>query len=431
MKFGRLSLFSYGGGGGALANIYMSKAQLRVLVLTPYLPWPATGACQQDRVAGFEVLKSLGYDVEVIAKMDDHHISCVAELQLKTGIPITGVPYRRSQELSICNRFLWLLRRFSSIFYLDGAAYEYTDPIYKGAVRSVMDRFRPDVVWVDYTYLWAIYPMIRSFGSRIVTRSANFEPLHYLEESGRGLCQYLLYIPKWLGERRTARLSDWMCAITPKEQERYKVLGAERVSVLPLRALPKILAEEAHIDPPVDNLGRIHLFFSGSTYNVKHNRIALLFLLREIVPILRQRIPNGYVLHILGAKAPKKIVDTYEAQDVVFEGFVDNLEVFLRNMHVAVIPSLAGAGMQQKVFEPLTRGFPVVTHERAIAGYSFQNDSEVLYACSVKDFVDRIVQLRDASLRRLLGHAARAKAAKLFSSQRISLIIKEALGANT
>jgi glycosyltransferase involved in cell wall biosynthesis len=409
----------------------MQQKTPRVLVLTPYLPWPATGACQQDRVAGIDSLRDLGYEVFVIAKTDKHHPSIVKEINARTSYTVLGVPYRRSQDLSLIERVWWTLKRIFSPLYLDGAAYEYTDPLYIDTVKNALETFSPDVVWVDYTYLWPLYPMIKSYGVRIVTRSANFEPLHYLEESGRGLYQHLFYIPKWLGERRAARFSDWMCAITPKEQERYKALGAERVSVLPLRALPRILAEEAHIDPPVDSLGRIHLFFAGSTYNVKHNRMALLFLLREIVPILRRRIPNGYVLHILGAKAPKKIVDMYEAQDVVFEGFVDNLDVFLRNMHVAVIPSLAGAGMQQKVFEPLTRGFPVVTHERAMAGYAFQNDSEVLYACSAKDFVDRIVQLRDTSLRRLLGRAARARASKLFSSQCISLIIKEALGANT
>ncbi len=416
--------------GEEFSSIYMSKAQLRVLVLTPYLPWPATGACQQDRVAGFEILKSLGYDVEVIAKMDDHHISCVAELQLKTGIPITGVPYRRSQELSICNRFLWLLRRLSSIFYLDGAAYEYTDPAYRDAVYSTMQRFRPEVVWVDYTYLWPVYSIIRAFGARIVTRSANFEPRHYLEESGHGLLQYLLYVPKWLGERRAACLSDWMCAITPAERGLYQAIGAKRISVLPLRALPNILTKEIHTDPPRDGLGRIHLFFSGSTYNVRHNRVALLFLLEEVVPVLRRRIPGKYILHVLGGKVPKEILDTHVAQDVIFEGFIDDLEVFLQGMHVAVIPSLVGAGMQQKVFEPLARGFPVVTHERAMAGYAFQAGIEVLYGDNAQEFTSQIIRLLDPSVRRSIGQAARLRSQQLFSRDRLNSIIQQAINSS-
>ena len=403
----------------------------RVLVLTPYLPWPPTGACQQDRVAGIEQLRSFGCEVEVIAKIDRHHEQVLTELQQRLPYRVTGVPYRRAQSFSRWQRFCWQARRLVLPRYLDGAAYEYADPLYVETVRATLERFRPEIVWVDYTYLWAVYPLLRSYGVRIVTRSANFEPLHYLEEAGRGLRQYLMYLPKWFGERRAALASDVVCAITPQEAERYRKLGVKQVVTLPLRALPKLLARDPHQDPPLDAQGRVHLFFAGSTYQVAHNAKALQFLLDEVVPLLRERFSAKWVLHIIGGKVPTVVRERYAAEDVRFEGFVEDLDTFLRAMHVAVIPSLAGAGMQQKLFEPLTRGFPVITHARALAGYSFVPEREVVCAQDAAGFVEAIQRLASNQARQTLGQAARTKANELFSEQRVMECIRQALVAHS
>ena len=43
----------------------------KILIITPKFPLPTTGACEQERLAGFLQLQRLGYDVMIIAKVFD------------------------------------------------------------------------------------------------------------------------------------------------------------------------------------------------------------------------------------------------------------------------------------------------------------------------------------------------------------------------
>jgi len=42
---------------------------MNILVITPQFPYPPTGACEQDRIAGFKLLKELGHAVTVLSKV--------------------------------------------------------------------------------------------------------------------------------------------------------------------------------------------------------------------------------------------------------------------------------------------------------------------------------------------------------------------------
>lgn len=120
------------------------KRPHRILILTPWVPYPATGACQQDRWQGFLQMQKLGYDISVIAKI--HHFQDRPSIErafVDADIPLTLVDHPRH---------LWglLLRKIPSILrtpaLLDGAALEYTDPVYEHAVIAEVERFRPDVI---------------------------------------------------------------------------------------------------------------------------------------------------------------------------------------------------------------------------------------------------------------------------------------------
>ncbi|MEK7125713.1 MAG: hypothetical protein AAB880_02235 [Patescibacteria group bacterium] len=44
----------------------MSK---KILIISPKFPIPTTGACEQERLAGFLQLQRLGFEVRVVAKV--------------------------------------------------------------------------------------------------------------------------------------------------------------------------------------------------------------------------------------------------------------------------------------------------------------------------------------------------------------------------
>ena len=72
-------------------------------------------------------------------------------------------------------------------------------------VNKQVKEWKPDVVWFDYTYLWPLYSIFRKKNIPIITRSHNFEPLHFLEEEGRTFINRIKFVIKYLNERRTIK----------------------------------------------------------------------------------------------------------------------------------------------------------------------------------------------------------------------------------
>ncbi|HYF10444.1 MAG TPA: glycosyltransferase family 4 protein [Candidatus Paceibacterota bacterium] len=394
----------------------------KILVVTPNFPYPSTGADEQERAAGIEMLIALGYEVRVIAKVTPKHDQTVPEARERLGIPIFPVSYKGGSWHPRFGTFRYYAARLLNPLHWDGASYEYFDPEIQGILKRELDGFKPDLVWVDYTYLWPLYGEIRKRGIPIVTRSINFEPVHAVQEEGWSLYSLLTFPAKVMSECLSIWQSVAVCAITPKEEKIYRFLGAKKAITVPLRSLPRLL-RSGHT---ISDARPLHVFFLGSTYNVYHNSRGLLFLLREVIPLVERLAPGEFRFHILGSKVPEKFKG-YFPPSAAHEGYVPDLGAFLAGMDIAVIPSLMGAGMQQKIFEPLAQGIPTVTSPRGLSGYPFEHGTHLLLAESAQDYADRLLEMRDSALRARLSREASLRSAKIFSAEKVEGAVKEAL----
>jgi hypothetical protein len=120
-------------------------------------------------------------------------------------------------------------------------------------------------------------------------------------------------------------------------------------------------------------------------------------------------------------------LEKYLNEKIIYEERVGNLDQFLSNMDIAVIPSLMGAGMQQKIFEPLARGIPTITSPRGLAGYPFVDKKHLLLARNREEFVKRIISLQDINLRKYLSSNALDLCSKIFSQRILDECVLEAL----
>lgn len=400
----------------------MSK---KILIITPKFPYPSYGACEQDRAAGIEFFVKAGYEVQVITKVyaDSYKEEALAVGE-RLGIKVIPISYKFLYTSSTTHKIGRFFGQLFRPWYLDGAAYEYTEPEIRQVLMDVLESFHPDVVWFDYTYLWPLYKIVKKKGIPIITRSINFEPKHFLEEDGRKLVNYIKFLPKLFSEYIVSRQSDVLCAITPDEAKMYQRLGAHQVFTLPLRGLP-YCAENKY---QINHRQPLNVFFSGSTYNVIHNRRALEFLLTQVIPETEKQFSNQFMFHIFGGKIPESF-SKYFNKNVLVHNYLpkEEFEEIMSAMDIAVTPSLYGAGMQQKIFEPLTRGVPTVTSARGLAGYPFQDDKHLLLAKGVQDFVCRLDTLRDPQLRLKLSRASYSLASDLFSPASIEKILDKIL----
>lgn len=391
----------------------------KILIVTPKFPYPSYGACEQDRAAGIELFIKNSWEVRVITKIyGEEYKKEVSEISKKLGIKIISIVYKYLR-----NKKKWR-PCLSRLLYWDGAAFEYTDLEIRKVLTRELNEFRPDAVWFDYTYLWPLYKLVKKRGIPIFTRSINFEPMHFLDEDGKGLINYLKSVPKFLSEYLTAKRSDILFAITPKEEKIYKKIGAKKTVVLPLRGLPHCLGwSHKVLDKKV-----LNVFFAGSTYNVSHNRAALEFLLKEIAPQTASNFPGQFKFHVFGRKIPDNLI-SYFNDNMINHQYLEEPEylALLSEMDIAIVPSLYGAGMQQKIFEPLARGFPTIISTRGLVGYPFQDGKHLLFADTSEQFVSRLGELRDIELRRRLARESGALAENLFSESVIEKIILDSI----
>src|SRR3989344_792735 len=394
------------------------KSLGKILVVTPRFPVPPPGACEKDRYYNLLQLRDLGYEVSVLSKVSPTYDTELAlKFSREQGISVKTVPYEFKKEKGL---FYWLGHLLP--WNWDGAAYEYSHGSTLSAMSELLDSTRPDLVWFDYTYLWPLYAEVKKRKIPVITRSINFEARHFLQEDGYTLINLIRFVPKFISELITINLSDWIFAITPAEKKTYERYGgAGKTSTLPLRGLAHVL--DARV--PVKDRDILKVFFMGSTYNVHHNKAALEYVVREIAPLVEARAPGKFIFHILGKQIPKDL-EKYIVNNVKYVGYQDP-KIFLQDMDIAVIPSLFGAGMQQKVFEPMDLGLPLVTHTRAIVGYPFVAGTHYLRSETPSEFASEILRLGDINLRRQLSEAAHNQSVRLFSQTKLEELVLSVL----
>jgi glycosyltransferase involved in cell wall biosynthesis len=391
---------------------------VRILVITPLFVVPPRGACEHDRVSGVRQLVRLGHNVRVLSFTAPWQKRRVREEDDWLGAPVTLMPYRPAPPTSVtavARRVAAAARRPA---FLDGSALPYQDTAVVTVFDDFLNTWQPDLAWFDYTNLWPLLDRAKRAGVQTIVRSLNYEPDHNLQERGDTVANRLRYFSKFLSERASVRAADGFAAITPADRVRYLKLGREDCVVLPLRSLPGLLRP-----PRVAQERRpLHVFFLGSNYAVSHNRAALVFILDEIVPALRRAAPEEFCFHLLGAKVPQDLSHA-AAEDVQLHGFVDNLDAFLEEMDIAIVPSLYGGGMQQKIFEPLCRAFPLVVSPRGLAGFPVRDGEHAVFATTGSEFVAALLRLRDPGTRTRLSEAASRFTAAHFNSDALDTTV--------
>ena len=129
-----------------------------------------------------------------------------------------------------------------------------------------------------------------------------------------------------------------------------------------------------------------HLLFVGG-YNHTPNVDAAVWLVREILPAVRERAP-GVHLHVVGSNPPAQIRDLRCAW-VTVHGYLSDaaLHEKYREVDAAVVPLRYGAGVKGKLIEAIAQHVPVVT--TAIGAEGIPDAESVLW---VENSAPRIAQ---------------------------------------
>jgi len=364
---------------------------MRILILTPRLPWPPIdgGRIAMARLA--EGLARTGAKVEILSLNPRKHRVAAAP-----PIPTQPIDIDTSRIIapSLARGIPFLVARFVSDELRD-------------ALRKTLRRFAPDVVQIESPFLLPYVDVVRSESSaRVVLRSLNVEfriweglariarnPLRRfaLRRIAASLRRY---------EVRQVNVCDAIVAISNEDAADFRRLGATRpIQVVPC-GVP--VAEPTHDAPIANSVG-----FIGSL-DFRPNQEAVEWIVETLWPFVIERAPEAR-LTIAGSSAPEWL--RRQMASIDFRGTVDDATSFMNTMSVMIAPLFAGGGMRIKVLEAMALAKPIVATTLGAGGLDVEHARDILIADDAASFADAVaLLLRDPATASRIGDTARETA---------------------
>jgi glycosyltransferase involved in cell wall biosynthesis len=178
----------------------------------------------------------------------------------------------------------------------------------------------------------------------------------------------------------------------------------------------RLAAKNAYVIPnayerQLEPVGRVTvqnppiLTFPG-TLTYHPNADGAMYLVQEILPFLRKRIPSVRIR--LVGQASDEAQRLNDPPRVVVTGLVQNIRTELARADVIVVPVRYGSGTRIKILEALAHRIPVVSTSAGAEGIDVTHGREILLADSPEDFAKACAGLlQDPVLRERLmedGH---------------------------
>lgn len=148
------------------------------------------------------------------------------------------------------------------------------------------------------------------------------------------------------------------------------------------------------------------LVFVG-TLDYRPNVDAVLFFVREVLPLLRSALP-GIQLTAVGHRPSLRLrLALRDVEGVRVAASVPDVRPYWNAAAVCIVPLRYGRGVKNKVLEAMAMGVPVVGSRVAVEGLAVRDGHEVLLAETPRDYAEAVrTLLRDPERRaRQVAHA--------------------------
>jgi glycosyltransferase involved in cell wall biosynthesis len=193
-------------------------------------------------------------------------------------------------------------------------------------------------------------------------------------------------------ERRAARTASAIFAVSDADRRYFESLGASAVHVI-----PNGVDCSAYAESPVGHSTRRAVILYVGTLSWGPNASAARTLVEDILPRVRQRVPEATV-RLVGREPSSDLLELGRRPGVEVFGNVLDMRPHLEDAHVLAVPLESGGGSRLKILEAFAAGLPVVSTPVGAEGLEVCSGEHLLIA-PVADLADAIVRvLRDANL---------------------------------
>jgi sugar transferase (PEP-CTERM/EpsH1 system associated) len=114
------------------------------------------------------------------------------------------------------------------------------------------------------------------------------------------------------------------------------------------------------------------------------------FFAREVLPIIRAKIPDAQFL-IVGSNPSRQVRALADLPGVTVTGTVKDVRPYLADAGVAVVPIKVSQGIQNKILEALASSLPVVATKVALGGIPTTKDLPIAEADDAQSFAEHVI----------------------------------------
>lgn len=270
-------------------------------------------------------------------------------------------------------------------------------------IKEQIEKEKPDIVLLDQTFMGLlVYWACKKTSVPYAVYNHNIE---YLRFKSIGKTWWILM---FLLEKFTYKNAKSLFFVTDfDKQKAIKKLKADKEKChvatygipqeKPIFASPDKIAEvrKRHA---ISTAEKVFMFFG--VLNYVPNLQALEIILKKINPILKEKYKEDYKILICGGGLPDSYnkLQNFEKENVVYAGFVNDINEYVQSADVILNPVQTGGGIKTKVVEALGFNKNVVSTQTGAIGISVENSFPKLTIVNDNDwvnFADKIIQVAD------------------------------------
>lgn len=209
-------------------------------------------------------------------------------------------------------------------------------------------------------------------------------------------------------ERSICQMADATFAVSVADKDALEKIAPDADITVVFNGFdpPKTVTRD--LPSPEASQSQTLLYIGKMDY--RPNVDAMLWFGQAIFPLIRAEV-NDVSLKIVGMNPHPRLEQLKTVAGIEITGMVEDLEPYLQNAAVYVIPLRVGGGTRFKALEAMAYGKPIVATSLGIEGIPVADGQELLIANSPEDFAAAVIRLlRDqadgGALSQSLGESA-------------------------
>jgi polysaccharide biosynthesis protein PslH len=391
---------------------------MKILMLTPYLPYPLMTGGQTRSYNLIKRLSEHGHEITLFSLIkDESEKQYIGELE------------KFCREVKVFKRPAkpWTLRNilgagFSLFPFLVVRNWAQGE---KQAIEKKLEEEKFDLIHAETFY---VMPHIPKTDIPVVLVDQTIEYLvyeHYVRDYKYSILKPILYID--VLKLKHWELKYWTQAtkvIAMSQDDKQTML--DQVPSLDVEIVPNGV-DTKYFSKKVAKKSKDPVIMYLGNFTWLQNREAVEVLINKVWPIVKEEVKKAK-LWIIGKDA-KKFFESLQSEDVRVEEVKDIREAY-QGAHVLVTPIYSGHGTRLKNFETFASGLPVVTTSIGIMGTEAADGQEVIIRDKPEDIAKATIKLLgDQKLYKKLAENAKKKVTEVYDwgpiAQKLSRIYEE------